>query len=92
MYESEVLATIVTQNIRLFALEGTDDQADSLSPYRLKNLTEMSGGLHFEIGTGNPEQNIEHVNNMITEVDAILTIGRVPSSRYRLVCVHILYN
>lgn len=50
----------------------------------------MSGGLHFEIGTGNSMQDIEHVKTIFTEIDSILKGGRIPSSRYRLVCVHIL--
>lgn len=50
----------------------------------------MTGGRHFQIGTGNPEQDVQHVSAVMSEVDAILETGSVPSSQYRLVCVLII--
>ncbi|CAL8141692.1 unnamed protein product [Orchesella dallaii] len=79
-YESEVLGTILEQNIRVFSLEGPDYH--TIEP-ALKPISELSGGLHFLIGNGEDDET--NVATVISEIDEILKAGAVPPSRYRVV-------
>ncbi|ODN06571.1 Calcium-activated chloride channel regulator 4 [Orchesella cincta] len=78
-YESEVLATILEQNIQVFALEGRDDYV--MEP-ALQRLTQLSGGSHFSVGTGEDDET--NVASIMSAIDATLKAGAVPPSRYRV--------
>ncbi|ODN06580.1 Calcium-activated chloride channel regulator 4, partial [Orchesella cincta] len=89
-YESEVLGTILEQNIKVFALEGRDDYV--IEP-ALQRLTQLSGGSHFTIGTGEDDET--NVASIMSAIDLTLKAGAVPPSAIELYVAHkgtILYN
>ncbi|CAL8129451.1 unnamed protein product [Orchesella dallaii] len=62
--ESEVLGTILEQNIRVFSLEGSD--YNTLEPAS-KRISYLYGGLHFLIGTGEDDET--NVATVVSEID-----------------------
>jgi len=81
-FESEVLATILEQNIRIFTLEGMDPYSFGIEP-ALKRLTQLSGGLHFSIGTGEDDE--ANVATVMSAIDDVLKAGTIPPSQFRVV-------
>lgn len=84
-FESDVLATLLEQNIRLFAIEGEDSIATD--GYRLKNIAEMTGGMHVGLDEVIPPNKkiTEEVDTMMTKIGEIMTDGHIPKGRYRVV-------
>lgn len=79
-FESDVLATILDQKIQVFALEGKDN--DALTSYRLKDLVNMTGGLHFEIVENDDAGNVAGVDEVMAAINDSLIKGITERQRY----------